>query len=142
MSAILAYIIDCYRPLPTHQTIPTQLQETMSQPTSITGPTHTHTIWRKREKKLSITQKLVGIVTTNPEEKLNKFTIQHKIYWSSQWDNKLRLTVPLGDKSPEETLENLGALMKDEGMDQYWEYVTQFHTDDPCKVDPRVDKIK
>ncbi|CVK85282.1 uncharacterized protein FPRN_06841 [Fusarium proliferatum] len=93
----------------------------MSEPTSITVPTHTHTIWRKREKKLGITQKLIGIVTTNPEEKLNKFTIKHKIYWSSQWDNKLRLTVPLGDKSPEETLANLGALMKDEGMDQYWD---------------------
>ncbi|KAI1035639.1 hypothetical protein LB504_006121 [Fusarium proliferatum] len=88
----------------------------MSEPTSITGPTHTHTIWRKREKKLSMTQKLVSRVTTSPEEKLNKFIMKHKIYWSNQWDNKLRLT--------------------------YWEYVTQVHTDDPRKVDPRVDKIK
>ena len=141
MSAILAYIIDCYRPLPTHQTIPTQLQETMSQPTSITGPTYTHTIWRKRENELSTAEKLVGIVKPSPEKKLEKFITKHKIYWNSQWDNKLRLTVPLGDKSPEETLANLGALMQDDGMNQYWEYVTQVHTDDPRKVDPRVDKI-
>ncbi|CVK85765.1 uncharacterized protein FMAN_06697 [Fusarium mangiferae] len=114
----------------------------MSEPTSITGPTHTHTIWRKREKKLSMTQKLVSRVTTSPEEKLKKFIMKHEIYWSNQWDNKLRLTVPLDGKSPEETLANIGALMQDEGINQYWEYVTQVHTDDPRKVDPRVDKIK
>ncbi|SCV51808.1 uncharacterized protein FFB14_12233 [Fusarium fujikuroi] len=113
----------------------------MSEPTSITVPTHIHTIWRKRENELSTAEKLVGIVKPSPEKKLEKFITKHKIYWNSQWDNKLRLTVPLGDKSPEEILANLEALMQDDGMNQYWEYVTQVHTHDPRKVDPRVDKI-
>ncbi|PNP76603.1 hypothetical protein FNYG_10022 [Fusarium nygamai] len=114
----------------------------MSEPTSITRPTHIHTIWRKRERKLSKTQKLIGIVTATPEKKLYEFIMKHEVHWNSQWDDKkkLRLTVPLGGKSPEETLADLGDQMQREGMDKYWEYITQAHTDDPNKVDPRVYK--
>ncbi|KAF4477187.1 hypothetical protein FAGAP_12467 [Fusarium agapanthi] len=113
----------------------------MSEPTSIAEPTHIHTIWRKRERELSRTQKIFGKIRATPEKKLYNFIMKHEICWTSQWEDKLRLTMPLGDKSPEETLANLGALMQDEGMDEYWEYVTQVHTDDPRKVDPRVEQI-
>ncbi|KAF5568779.1 hypothetical protein FPHYL_2585 [Fusarium phyllophilum] len=116
----------------------------MSEPTSITRPTHIHTIWRKRERKLSTTRKLIGKVTGNPEKKLYEFIIKHEIHWNSQWDEKkrLRLTIQMGnDKSPEETVADFCALIQDEGLDKYWEYVTQAHTDDPKKVDQRVYKI-
>jgi hypothetical protein len=58
------------------------------------------------------------------------------------WDNKLRLTVPLGNKIPEKALADLGALMEIEGLDKYWEFVTRVLTDDPLKVNPRVYNIK
>ncbi|KAF5697530.1 hypothetical protein FMUND_15387 [Fusarium mundagurra] len=129
--------------MPSQPTIPTQLRETMSEPTSIARPTHIHTIWRKRERNLNTAQKLIGKVTANPEKKLYEFIMKHEIHWNSQWDEKkmLRLTVQLGDKSPEETLANLGDRMQRAGMDKYWEYVTQAHTDDPKKVDSRIYKI-
>ncbi|KAG5792391.1 hypothetical protein H9Q69_008548 [Fusarium xylarioides] len=112
----------------------------MSNPTSITGPTHIHTIWR--EKELSTTRNVISKVMGTPEKKLNEFIIKHKIYWNSQWDDKLRLTIEMrGDKSPEETVANFCALMQREGLNKYWEYVTQAHTDDPKKVDLRVYKI-
>ncbi|KAF5603273.1 hypothetical protein FPCIR_1469 [Fusarium pseudocircinatum] len=81
-------------------------------------------------------------MSANPEKKLYDFFMKHEILWSSQWDKgrKLRLTVPLGDKNPEETLANLGNQMQREGMDKYWEYVTQAHTDDPNNVDPTLYK--
>ncbi|KAF5614480.1 uncharacterized protein FTJAE_13749 [Fusarium tjaetaba] len=114
----------------------------MSEPTSISGPTHIHTVWRKREKELSTAQRLIGMVTPSPEKQLQEFIIKHEIHWNSRWDKdkKLRLTVPLGGKSPEETLANLGYQMQREGLNKYWEYVTQALTDDPNKVDPRVYK--
>ncbi|EWG54072.1 hypothetical protein FVEG_12370 [Fusarium verticillioides 7600] len=83
----------------------------------------------------------VAKATENPEKKLNQFIVKHKICWNSKWDNKLRLTIELpSNKSPEETVGDFCALMQDEGLDKYWEYVTQAHTDDPNKVDPRVYK--
>ncbi|KAF5594136.1 uncharacterized protein FSUBG_9558 [Fusarium subglutinans] len=111
----------------------------MSEPTPITEPTHTHTIWRKRE--LSRTQKLIGKVKGTPEKNTNNFIIKHGICWARQWEDRLRLTMPLGDKSPEETLADLGALMQDDGINQYWKYVTQVLTDDPRKVE-KVEQIK
>ncbi|KAF5637822.1 hypothetical protein F52700_4524 [Fusarium sp. NRRL 52700] len=93
----------------------------MSEPYSNNESTHVHTIWRKREREFSRTQKLVGKVTGTPEKKLHKFILKHEIIWNSQWDDKLRLTVPLKDKSPEQTLANLGVLMQDEGLAEYWE---------------------
>ncbi|RBQ76986.1 hypothetical protein FVER14953_12370 [Fusarium verticillioides] len=112
----------------------------MSEPTSVTRPTHIHTVWRKR--KLNTSQNFLSKATENPEKKLNQFIVKHKICWNSKWDDKLRLTIELpSNKSPEETVGDFCALMQDEGLDKYWEYVTQAHTDDPNKVDPRVYKI-
>ncbi|KAF5576355.1 hypothetical protein FPANT_10965 [Fusarium pseudoanthophilum] len=111
----------------------------MSEPTSVTRPTHIHTVWRKR--KLSTARNVFSKVTGNPEKKLDKLIMKHKIYWNSKWDDKLRLTIELpSNKSPEETVAEFCALMQDEGLDKYWEYVTQAHTDDPRKVHPRVYK--
>ncbi|KAF5239341.1 hypothetical protein FANTH_10000 [Fusarium anthophilum] len=78
---------------------------------------------------------------STPEKNTKDFIIKHKICWNRQWEDKLRLTMPLKGKSPEETLADLVALMQDEGMDQYWKYVTQVLTDDPRKVE-KVEQIK
>jgi hypothetical protein len=112
----------------------------MSEPTSVTRPKHIHIIWR--ERKLSTSQKVLSKVAGNPEKNLNKFIMQHRICWNSRWDDKLRLTIEFPrNKSPEETVAGFCALVEDEGLDKYWEYVTQAHTDDPKKVDPMVYKI-
>ncbi|KAK7574738.1 hypothetical protein V3481_016711 [Fusarium oxysporum f. sp. vasinfectum] len=87
-------------------------------------------------------QKLVGLFIPKADIKLFKFVVKHKLYHMDYWDDKLRLTVPLGNKIPEKALADLGALMEIEGLDKYWEFVTQVLTDDPLKVDPRVYNIK
>ncbi|KAI3576029.1 hypothetical protein IWW34DRAFT_791340 [Fusarium oxysporum f. sp. albedinis] len=112
----------------------------MSQPTSVSKPTHTHTIWRQRP--LNKMQRLVGVFIPKADIKLFKFVVKHKLYHMHYWDDELRLTVPLGNKIPEKALADLGALMAIERLDKYWEFVTRVLTEDPLKVDPRVYNIK
>ncbi|KAF4951338.1 hypothetical protein FGADI_7536 [Fusarium gaditjirri] len=111
----------------------------MSQPTSVTKPIYTHTIWR--QKPLGTVQRLVSTVITVPENKLQRLVKKYKICFAHRWDDKLRLTISLGNKSSEEALSDLGALLEDEGLDKYWEFVTQVLTDDPCKIDARIQDI-
>ncbi|KAF4477186.1 hypothetical protein FAGAP_12466 [Fusarium agapanthi] len=101
----------------------------MSQPDSATKPMHIHTIWGRRP--MSKVQRLVALLIPWAETKLLNFVRKYELHHRDFWDDGLRLTVPLGNKTPLKALADLAALMEIEGLDKDWEFVAYALTDTP-----------
>jgi hypothetical protein len=110
----------------------------MSQPLSVTQPTHLHTLWRP--KTSSRLQRLIERLTRKPDTQgnLGLFLEYRDDYSMKRLGHMLCLMVPLADKSPEERRADLHAEMKKEGLSKYWEFATQALSTSPNEVDERL----
>ncbi|SCO42528.1 uncharacterized protein FFNC_08571 [Fusarium fujikuroi] len=108
----------------------------MSQRVSTTRLMHIHTIWDRR--RVSKMQRLLAPFIPSAEDKLHDFVEEHKLYHWRSWDDGLRLTIPLDNKTPHKALVDLATLMEIGGLDKDWEFLTYMFTDDPDEFDPVV----
>ncbi|KAI1047636.1 hypothetical protein LB505_012629 [Fusarium chuoi] len=108
----------------------------MSQRVSATRPMHIHTIWDRRPG--SKMQRLLALFTPSAEDKLHDFVEERKLYHWRSWDDGLRLTIPLDNKTPHKAIGDLAILMEIGGLDKDWEFLTYMLTDDPDEFDPVV----
>nr|RBQ90725.1 hypothetical protein FVER53263_21097 [Fusarium verticillioides] len=100
----------------------------MSQPPTAKS-THIHTIWGRRP--MSRIKNLIALFVPMAEFQLQEFIEKHKLRHIGVWDDGLRLTIPLDNKTPQKALTDLTALMEIGRLDKYYEFVAYVLTNDP-----------
>ncbi|KAF5658766.1 hypothetical protein FCIRC_12738 [Fusarium circinatum] len=106
----------------------------MSQPDSPAKPMYLHTTWGRRP--MNTMQRLLALLIPWAETKLLNFIKKYEVRYRDFWDDGLRLTVPLGNKTPLRALADLATLMEIEGLDKDWEFVSYVLTGTPDEFDP------